>query len=85
MSVCNLFRKSIVKERRRSPRVRLHGEVHLQISGLSLRIPAADISVSGVGVLLDEYVLAGKPSGEMGSGGSLTLWSPSNRAGGHGF
>lgn len=66
MSVCNLFRKSIVKERRRSPRVRLHGEVHLQISGLSLRIPAADISVSGVGVLLDEYVLAGKPSGEVG-------------------
>ena len=61
-----LFRINIVKERRRSPRVRLHGEVHLQISGLSLRIPAADISVSGVGVLLDEHVLAGKPSGEVG-------------------
>ena len=66
MTLCSLFRKSIVKERRRSSRVRLHGEVHLQIAGADLRIPAADISVSGVGVLLDEHVLAGKPRGAVG-------------------
>ena len=56
----------IVKERRRSPRVRLQGQVHLQMSGRSLYFPAADISVSGVGVLVDESVLGGKPSGEVG-------------------
>ncbi len=56
----------IVKERRRSPRVRLQGQVHLQMSGRNLHFPAADISVSGVGVLVDESVLGGKPSGEVG-------------------
>lgn len=55
-----------MKERRRSPRVRLQGQVHLQMSGRSLYFPAADISVSGVGVLVDESVLGGKPSGEVG-------------------
>jgi len=60
------LRIAIVKERRRSPRVRLQGQVHLQMSGRSLYFPAADISVSGVGVLVDESVLGGKPSGEVG-------------------
>lgn len=36
------------------------------MSGLNLRFPAADISVSGVGVLVDENILGGKPSGEVG-------------------
>ena len=56
----------IVKERRRSPRVRLQGQVHLQMPGRYLHFPAADISVSGVGVLVDESVLGGGPSGEVG-------------------
>lgn len=55
-----------VKERRRSPRVRLQGEIHLNLAGKSLLLPASDISVSGVGVLIEERVLGAKPSGEVG-------------------
>jgi len=55
-----------VKERRRSPRVRLQGEILLSLGGQTLRLPASDISVSGVGVLIEESVLGTKPSGEVG-------------------
>lgn len=36
------------------------------MSGRNMEFPAADISVSGVGVLLEEGALAGKPTGEVG-------------------
>lgn len=55
-----------MKERRRSPRVRLQGEVVLGLGGKTLRLPAADISVSGVGVLIEESLLGAKPTGEVG-------------------
>ena len=57
---------AIVKERRRSPRVRLQGEISLRLGGKTLRLPAADISVSGVGVLIEESAFGTKPSGEVG-------------------
>jgi hypothetical protein len=56
----------IVKERRRSPRVFLKGNVSLSLGGLHLELPAADISVSGISVLIDAAVLGAKPSGEVG-------------------
>ncbi|MCG2577342.1 PilZ domain-containing protein [Dechloromonas sp. XY25] len=55
-----------MKERRRASRVRLQGEVSLTLGGQTLTLPAADISVSGVGVLIDANILGGKPSGEVG-------------------
>lgn len=36
------------------------------MGGHSLELPAADISVSGVGVLIDASVLGTRPSGEVG-------------------
>ena len=36
------------------------------MAGKTLRLPASDISVSGVGVLIEERVLGAKPSGEVG-------------------
>ena len=56
----------IVRERRRSPRVYLKGHVYLSLGGHNLELPAADISVSGVGVLIDASLLGTKPSGEVG-------------------
>lgn len=55
-----------MRERRRSPRVRLEGRVLLSLAGQQLWLSAADISVSGVGVLIDEALLGKKPSGEVG-------------------
>ena len=55
-----------MRERRRAPRVHLTGQVRLSLAGRQLELPAADISVSGVGVLLDAAVLGNKPSGEVG-------------------
>ncbi|UCV21391.1 PilZ domain-containing protein [Ferribacterium limneticum] len=55
-----------MKERRRSPRVFLQGHVSLSLGGMHLELPAADISVSGIGVLIDAAVLGAKPSGEVG-------------------
>lgn len=55
-----------MRERRRSPRVCLKGHVSLSMGGQTLELPAADISVSGVGVLIDASVLGAKPSGEVG-------------------
>lgn len=56
----------VMRERRRSPRVHLNGQVFLSLGEHRLRLPAADISVSGVGVLIDETLLGTKPSGEVG-------------------
>lgn len=36
------------------------------MAGQILRLPASDISVSGVGVLIEESILGAKPSGEVG-------------------
>lgn len=55
-----------VRERRRAPRVFLRGQVYLGLGGHNLELPAADISVSGVGVLIDANVLGAKPTGEVG-------------------
>jgi hypothetical protein len=44
----------------------LQGKVELQLGGRRFEFPAADISVSGVGVLLDVAVLGAKPAGEVG-------------------
>ncbi|MBP5987347.1 MAG: PilZ domain-containing protein [Azonexus sp.] len=55
-----------MRERRRAPRVCLQGHVYLSLGGQNLDLPAADISVSGVGVLIDAAVLGTRPSGEVG-------------------
>lgn len=55
-----------MRERRRSHRFNLQGKVRLQLGGRRFDFPAADISVSGVGVMLDVAVLGAKPSGEVG-------------------
>ena len=55
-----------MRERRRSSRVRLNGRVWLSLGELNLELPAADISVSGVGVLIDASLLGGKPGGQVG-------------------
>lgn len=55
-----------MRERRRSPRVYLKGRVFLSLRGHNLELPAADISVSGIGVLIDASLLGCKPSGEVG-------------------
>lgn len=56
----------IVRERRRSYRFNLRGRVRLELGGRHFELPTADISVSGVGVMLDMAVLGAKPSGEVG-------------------
>ena len=55
-----------VRERRRCHRFNLPGKVRLELGGKIFDLPAADISVSGVGVMLDVAVLGAKPSGEVG-------------------
>ncbi len=55
-----------MRERRRAPRVCLKGHVFLSMGGQHMDLPAADISVSGVGVLIDAAVLGARPSGEVG-------------------
>lgn len=55
-----------VRERRRHHRFNLHGRVRLELGGRQFEFPAADISTSGIGVLLDAAVLGGKPSGAVG-------------------
>lgn len=56
----------IVRERRRNHRFNLQGKVLLELGGQRFEFPAADISVSGVGVMLDVAVLGAKPSGAVG-------------------
>ena len=55
-----------MRERRRFNRFNLQGRVQLQLGGKLFEFPAADISVSGVGVMLDVAVLGAKPTGEVG-------------------
>jgi c-di-GMP-binding flagellar brake protein YcgR len=55
-----------MRERRRSHRFNLQGRVQLQLGGRRFEFPAADISVTGIGVMLDVAVLGAKPSGEVG-------------------
>lgn len=55
-----------MRERRRFNRFNLQGKVQLQLGGKLFEFPAADISVSGVGVMLDVAVLGAKPAGEVG-------------------
>lgn len=56
-----------MRERRRSSRFNLQGKVVLQLGGKTFEFPAADISVTGIGVRLDVAVLGAKPSGEVGT------------------
>ena len=60
-------RDRIVRERRRFHRFNLQGRVQLQLGGKRFEFPAADISVTGVGVMLDVAVLGAKPAGEVGT------------------
>jgi len=62
-----------VRERRRCHRFNLQGRVQLDLGGKRFELPAADISVSGVGVMLDVALLGAKPSGEVGT---CTIESP---------
>lgn len=55
-----------MKERRRAHRVRISGQARLTLGELQLDLPLADISVSGVGVLVEADTLAGKPAGQVG-------------------
>lgn len=55
-----------MRERRRSNRFNLRGKVCLDIGGKRYEFPSADLSVTGVGILLDVAVLGAKPSGEVG-------------------
>lgn len=55
-----------MRERRRSNRFNLRGRVCLELGGRRFEFPSADLSVTGVGVLLDVAVLGAKPSGEVG-------------------
>lgn len=68
MGKCRLIflLESIMRERRRSQRIFLQGQVHLNLGGQSFEFPLADVSVTGVGVMLDVAVLGARPSGEVG-------------------
>jgi hypothetical protein len=59
-------RDRTVRERRRCNRLNLRGKVCLDLGGQRFEFPSADISVSGVGIMLDIAVLGAKPSGEVG-------------------
>lgn len=69
MGKCSFIhqRERIVRERRRFHRFNLQGRVQLQLGGKRFEFPAADISVTGVGVMLDVAVLGAKPAGEVGT------------------
>ncbi len=56
-----------MRERRRSQRSFLSGRVHLNLGGKHYEFPLADVSVSGVGIMLDEAVLGGRPAGQVGT------------------
>lgn len=55
-----------MRERRRFHRFNLQGRVQLQLGGKKFEFPAADISVTGIGIMLDVAVLGAKPAGEVG-------------------
>ena len=56
-----------MRERRRFHRFNLQGRVQLQLGGKRYEFPTADISVNGIGVMLDVAVLGAKPAGEVGT------------------
>ena len=62
-----------MRERRRCHRFNLQGNVKLELGGIKFELPAADISISGVGLMLDVALLGAKPSGEVGT---CTIDSP---------
>ena len=62
-----------MRERRRSHRLSLRGRVQLRLGGQYFDFPVADISVTGLGILLDDAALGHKPSGEVGN---CTIESP---------
>lgn len=68
MGKCGVIyrRVDIVRERRRFHRFNLQGRVQLDLGGKHFEFPAADISVTGVGVMLNVAVLGAKPAGEVG-------------------
>lgn len=55
-----------MRERRRSRRAFLKGHVYLSLGGKDYEFPLADVSVSGVGVMLDVAIFGTKPSGAVG-------------------
>lgn len=55
-----------MRERRRNHRRHLLGRVRLELGDKVFEFPAADISVSGVGVLLDLPVVGERPHGQVG-------------------
>jgi hypothetical protein len=55
-----------VRERRRAHRVRISGNARLCFGDLRVDLPLADISVSGIGVLVEDDTLSGKPAGQVG-------------------
>ncbi len=55
-----------MRERRQAPRTDLDGQVTLTLGDEVFDFPAADISVSGVGVLVDADLLGIRPLGECG-------------------
>jgi len=59
-------REATVRERRRCHRFNLQGKVRLELGGKKFELPAADISISGVGLMLDVALLGARPSGEVG-------------------
>ena len=55
-----------MRERRRDLRFKLSGRVLLEMAGKTQTFEVADISVSGVGVVLDTAVYGMKPTGMVG-------------------
>lgn len=55
-----------MRERRRNHRFNLQGKVHLHLGNRHYELPAADISVSGIGIMLDVALFGTKPAGEVG-------------------
>jgi len=56
-----------MRERRRSNRFSLQGNVHLVFGDRQFDLPVADLSVSGVGVRLDVALLGARPDGQVGT------------------
>ena len=55
-----------MRERRRYQRFNLRGKIKLRLGKCDYDLPAADISVSGIGVMLDIALFGTKPTGEVG-------------------
>ncbi len=55
-----------MRERRRSSRFHLQGRVRLDLGERHWEFPSADVSVGGIGVMLDSTVPGTRPAGEVG-------------------